>query len=65
MSHFRWLKSSSGPLDDRLVPYPSDLNDEQWVVLEPLLRRAGKRGPAFGADLQMVVDAMLYVSHTG
>ena len=47
------------------MSYPSDLTDEQWVVLEPLLRRAGKRGPAFGADLRMVVDAMLYVSHTG
>ena len=35
------------------------------MVLEPLLRRPGKRGPAFGADLQTVVGAMLYVSHTG
>ncbi len=65
MSYFRALKSSSGLLDDRRVPYPSDLTDEQWTLLEPLLRRAGKRGPAFGADLRVVVDAMLYVSHTG
>jgi putative transposase len=65
MSYFFGLKPSWGLLDEGCVSYPSDLTDDQWVILEPLLRRAGKRGPAFGADLRMVVDAMLYVSHTG
>jgi putative transposase len=47
------------------VPYPSDLTDDQWALLEPLLRRPGKRGPRYGPDLRLVVDAMLYVTHTG
>lgn len=47
------------------MAYPSDLTDDQWALLEPLLRRPGKRGPRRGADLRMVVDAMLYVTHTG
>ena len=47
------------------MPYPSDLTDDQWALLEPLLRRPGKRGPRHGPDLRLVVDAMLYVTHTG
>lgn len=45
--------------------YPSDLTDEQWDILAPLLLRAGKRGPRFGEGLRTVVNGMLYVSHTG
>lgn len=45
--------------------YPSDLTDEQWAILSPLLLGAGKRGPRFGEGLRTVVDGMLYVSHTG
>lgn len=47
------------------MPYPSDLTDDQWALLEPRLRRPGKRGPRHGADLRMVVDAMFSVTHTG
>lgn len=51
--------------DDRDVPYASDLSDEQWALLEPLLVTRHKRGPRFGADLRRVVDGMLYIAHTG
>jgi putative transposase len=47
------------------MPYPSDLTDEQWELLEPLLRRPGKRGPRHGEDLRRVVDGMMYVTQTG
>ena len=43
----------------------SDLTDAQWKVVEPLLVVSSKRGPKHGADLRHVVDAMLYISHTG
>ena len=46
------------------MSYPSDLTDEQWAVLEPLLCRASKRGPKH-ADLRAVVDGMLYVTRAG
>lgn len=48
-----------------VVPYPTDLSDNQWAVLEPLLCPASKRGPKHGGDLRHVVNAMLYVTHTG
>ncbi len=47
------------------MPYPTDLTDNQWELLGPLLSPSCKRGPKHGADLRYVVDAMLYVTHTG
>jgi putative transposase len=47
------------------LAYTSDLTDEQWALLEPVFNPPGKRGPRHSPDLRRVVDAMLYVSHTG
>jgi len=47
------------------VAYLSDLTDAQWKILELLLSVPSKRGPKHGDDLRHVVDAMLYISHTG
>ena len=47
------------------MAYSSDLTDVQWKILEPLLLGTSKRGPKHGNDLRHVVDAMLYISHTG
>jgi transposase len=47
------------------MAYTSDLTDEQWELLEPVFNTPGKRGPKHAPDLRGVVDAMLYVSHTG
>lgn len=45
--------------------YPTDLTDDQWALLEPLLCSGSKRGRRFGADVRRVVDGILYVSYTG
>ena len=47
------------------MSYSSDLTDERWALLEPVFNAPGKRGPRHAPDLRRVVDAMLYVSHTG
>jgi putative transposase len=47
------------------MAYTTDLTDEQWALLEPVFNTPGKRGPKHAPDLRRVVDAMLYVSHTG
>jgi hypothetical protein len=47
------------------VSYSNDVSDEQQAVLEPMLRRLSKGGRRHGTDLRVVVDAMLYVAHTG
>ncbi len=44
--------------------YASDLTDEQWAVVEPVLTSASKRGPRH-SGLRTVVDGLLYIAHTG
>jgi putative transposase len=44
-------------------PYPSDLTDEQWALLEPLLPRVSRRrrrGRPRKTDLREVVNALFY-----
>ena len=51
----------------RRTAYPSDLTDEQWKVLEPLLREREARGPGRPptVDLREIVNALLYIKQTG
>lgn len=46
-------------------PYPSDLNDAEWVVLEPLLPPVRPGGRPRAHALREIVDAMRYVLRTG
>jgi transposase len=45
--------------------YPSDLTDEQWALVEPLLPPAGSGGRPEKHERRAVVDAVLYVVRTG
>lgn len=44
---------------------PSDLNDRKWGLVEPLLPEPHARGRPRRVSLRKVVDAVLYISHTG
>ena len=46
-------------------PYPSDLSDEQWKVLAPLLPAAKAGGRPRKADIREVVNGILYVLRNG
>ncbi len=50
---------------DGVGVYATDVTDEQWALLEPLLCAANKRGRRFGPDVRRVVNGILYVSYTG
>lgn len=57
----------------RQHPYPSDLSDARWKLLEPTLTawRAERRGKSLDIgrppehDLRRIMDAILYVDRTG
>ena len=51
----------------RQTRYPSDLTDEEWTILEPLLERPRRdgRGRPRTVDRREVVNAILYVLRTG
>lgn len=46
-------------------PYPTDLTDEQWRVLEPLLERPAGPGRPPRVDLREIVNALLYQARAG
>src|SRR5262245_55652440 len=45
--------------------YPSDLTDEQWALIEPLLPPAKPGGRPRTTDLREVVNTLLYQNRTG
>ncbi len=45
--------------------YPTDLTDEQWLLLEPLLPPAKPGGRPRSVDRREVVNALLYLLRTG
>jgi putative transposase len=46
-------------------PYPTDLSDEQWQLLEPMLPPPFLVGRKRTVDLREVVNAIFYVARTG
>jgi len=46
-------------------PYPSDLSDAQWAILQPLLPAARPGGRPRKTDLRDVLDALFYLNRQG
>ena len=46
-------------------PYLTDLTDEQWAVLQPLMPRAKPGGRPRKVDLREVINTILYLNRTG
>ena|SRR5271166_2824852 len=46
-------------------PYPTDVTDEQWKLVEPMLPRAKPGGRPRKADLREVVNALFYLVRSG
>src|SRR4051812_37781291 len=46
-------------------PYPSDLTDAQWTILEPLLPEDKPLGRPRETSLRRAVDAILYRNRNG
>jgi putative transposase len=46
-------------------PYPSDLTDEQWELIEDLIPKAQAGGRPRAIDMREVVNAILYLNRSG
>jgi len=46
-------------------PYPSDLTEQQWKLIEPLIPPAKPGGRPRKVNMREVVNAILYLSRTG
>ena len=53
------------PSKDKLQGYPSDLTDQEWAILEPLIPPAKPGGRPRSVDMRAVIDAIFYVDRTG
>jgi len=45
--------------------YPTDLTDEQWAILEPLIPPARRGGRPRKVDMREVINTILYLNRTG
>lgn len=46
-------------------PYPSDLSDEEWEILKPLIPPEKPGGRPREADMREILNAIFYVLRTG
>ena len=45
--------------------YPSDLTDEQWQLIEPLIPKPLPGGRPRSVEMRQVINAILYVNRSG
>ena len=60
-----WTDENRGRYDRGKLRYPSDLTDEEWSHVKPLLPPAKHGGAKRTVNLREVVNGLLYVLSTG
>ena len=60
-----WTPENRQRYDYSKLRYPTDLTDEEWALVAPLLPPARRGGNKRTADLREVVNGLMYVLGTG
>ena len=60
-----WMNENRALYDRSQLRYPSDLTDEEWALVEPMIPPAKRGGGKRTADMREVVNAVMYVLSTG
>jgi len=60
-----WTTENRGRYDRSSLRYPSDLTDEEWALIEPLIPPAKRGGNKRTIDLREVVNGLMYILSTG
>ena len=60
-----WTKKNRGQYDRSKLRYPSDLADEEWGLIEPLIPAAKPGGNKRTIDVREVVNGVMYILSTG
>jgi len=60
-----WTSLNRARYDRGKLRYPSDLNDAEWGLVEPLIPPAKRGGDKRTVNVREVVNALLYVLSTG
>jgi len=60
-----WTSRNRGRYDRSGLRYPSDLTDEEWALVEPLIPPAKRGGNRRTVSVREVVNGLMYVLSTG
>jgi transposase len=60
-----WTTQNRTRYDRRKLRYPSDLTDEEWSLVEPLIAPGKPGGGKRTANMREVVNGLMYVLSTG
>jgi len=60
-----WTKENRGRYDRSKLRYPSDLTDEEWALVKPLIPPAKRGGNKRHVDERAIVDGLMYILSTG
>ncbi len=60
-----WTPENRPRYDRSKLRYPSDLTDEVWAIIAPLIPRAKRGGNTRTVDVRAVLDGVMYILSTG
>ena len=63
-----WTQEHRGGMSDiarKIKRYPTDLTDEEWGRIEPLMPKLPKRGWKISVDLREMLNAIRYMARNG
>ena len=60
-----WTRENRSLYERKGARYPSDLRDEEWALIEPLIPPAKRGGRRREVDVREVLNGILYVLETG
>ena len=60
-----WTPKNRGRYDRSKLRYPSDLTDDEWALVKPLIPPAKRGGNRRHVDAREIVDGLMYILSTG
>ena len=60
-----WTSKNRGRYDRSALRYPSDLTDDEWALIEPLIPPAKRGGNKRHVDEREVMNGIMYILSTG
>lgn len=60
-----WTQENRGRYDRSRLRYPSDLTDEEWALIGPLIPPAKRGGNKRTVDERQIINGLMYILSTG
>ena len=60
-----WTSENRGRYDRSRLRYPSDLTDDEWAQIEPLIPPAKRGGNKRTVNLREIANGLMYILSTG